>query len=175
MPKQITAEEICRTCGLCCMDVSEAPITLDDISRLMTTYGVSYEQAKAMTWTEENSQFIQIESGACPALEFDGGRYTCRAYEGRPEVCRKFECFILEDLKEAYAGNAGLSNIFRGVVDSPMRVESRAAEAVTMYRSFLHWCNVGSMSAEKSPQYWSRLKASLEGARLRNTFPPVKP
>lgn len=52
------------------------------------------EGARAETrLDEEGRRFMEMERGRCRALDVDvaGGRFVCRIYDERPDVCRWLE------------------------------------------------------------------------------------
>jgi Fe-S-cluster containining protein len=80
----------CQTCGACCFSESErhARVTGDDYERLG-------DDAEALVVFVANRAFMRIvgSPGArrCIALEAKDGRFSCRVYGKRPQVCRDLE------------------------------------------------------------------------------------
>lgn len=75
----------CTSCGACCFNTlpEAVRVTGDDHARLA-------DDAEAYTWFKGNRCYMCVEDGRCAALAVDPatGRFTCRIYERRPQVCR---------------------------------------------------------------------------------------
>ncbi len=74
----------CQSCGACCFGpgVRYVRVTGDDYARLG-------EHAERLTVFIENRCYMRMEGGHCAALAIDAeGRFACRVYTLRPEVCR---------------------------------------------------------------------------------------
>jgi Fe-S-cluster containining protein len=77
----------CLLCGSCCFS------TLPEYIRV---FGVDYDrmddEAKAYTHFIGNRCFMKIEDGHCAALSVEpSGRFVCRIYPMRPDVCSSLE------------------------------------------------------------------------------------
>src|SRR5207253_6017853 len=89
------------SCGICCTTVSIVRIGPEDVERLMRGYNLTREQALGMLRRDRDELTILMEkTAACSALSSKGGRYFCHAYEHRPGICRKYQCYILEFAKD---------------------------------------------------------------------------
>ncbi|MET0284002.1 MAG: YkgJ family cysteine cluster protein [Polyangiales bacterium] len=76
----------CLQCGACCFSRLDTYVRVsgDDHARLG-------EAADALTAFVGNRCYMRMERGHCAALEVSPGRYACRIYEQRPQVCRDLE------------------------------------------------------------------------------------
>jgi uncharacterized protein len=76
----------CLECGACCFSRLDTyvRVTGDDYARLG-------DQAEQVTTFVGNRCYMRMDQGHCAALEVSPGRYACRVYAARPEVCRALE------------------------------------------------------------------------------------
>lgn len=87
MPRSVPIPTDCLLCGTCCFS------TLPEYIRV---FGVDYDrmddEAKSFTHFIGNRCFMQIHEGHCAALAIEAsGRFVCRIYPMRPDVCRSLE------------------------------------------------------------------------------------
>jgi Fe-S-cluster containining protein len=80
----------CLTCGTCCFSQLENYVRVsgDDHARLG-------EAAETLVRFDGNRAYMRMEDGHCAALRLEpgdepegAGRFVCRIYETRPQVCR---------------------------------------------------------------------------------------
>jgi len=79
-----TSTPECLHCGACCFSPSEryVPVTGDDHLRLG-------DEAESLTQFLGNRCFMRMADNHCAALTpTTDGRFVCRIYALRPEVCR---------------------------------------------------------------------------------------
>jgi Fe-S-cluster containining protein len=146
---------LCVTCGTCCMDISNAPIELEDIQRLMDAYGMTFEEVHSQMVYQDQSGFLAIrgrpamnpEDGdshgdTCICSAYDvraDGKRVCTVYENRMKICREFVCQLLRDVKEYVLlnGQVDQANTFYGVPDE--QLAERALGQIPAVRSLYDW------------------------------------
>lgn len=73
----------CGECGACCTGDGE---------RYVRVTGNDHERlgSQAASWTRfiGNRCYMRMDEGRCAALAHKHGRWVCRIYESRPDVCR---------------------------------------------------------------------------------------
>lgn len=76
----------CRECAACCTARAlYVRVSGDDWERLG-------DAAEELTTWVENRAFLRVVAGACIALDrSEPGRFSCRSYVDRPELCRTLE------------------------------------------------------------------------------------
>lgn len=79
----------CVSCGRCCFDprADYLPVFENDLARMS-------EVARARTRVDaDGRRFMKLSGGHCAALAVDlkAGRFECRIYGERPDVCRWLE------------------------------------------------------------------------------------
>jgi uncharacterized protein len=76
----------CLACGACCFSRLDTyvRVTGDDYTRLG-------DDAEPLTVFVGHRCYMRMEHGHCAALEVTPGRYACRVYALRPEICRALE------------------------------------------------------------------------------------
>lgn len=164
---------LCQACGACCGDVSWAPVTLDDIQRLMTAYNLPFEQARKMVYVENNELYILIsKSGACPALDHSSeDKYSCTVYENRPAICRTYRCSILKGAYE-WLESGGKPSSFSSYSCcwTEREVVLQAAVNLPSYCDVVFWDH---KDAEDKPNFFEDLSNFYKGETLfKNTYPP---
>jgi len=87
MPRSVTIPSDCLLCGTCCF--SKLP-------EYIRVFGIDYDRmdddARAFTHFIGNRCYMQIDDDHCAALTIDtSGRFVCRIYSMRPDVCRSLE------------------------------------------------------------------------------------
>lgn len=77
----------CLLCGTCCFS---------NLPEYIRVFGIDYDRmddaARAYTHFIGNRCYMQIDDGHCAALEIqENGRFVCRIYLQRPDVCRSLD------------------------------------------------------------------------------------
>jgi Fe-S-cluster containining protein len=77
----------CLLCGTCCFS---------NLPEYIRVFGIDYDRlddaARAYTHFIGNRCYMQIDDGHCAALQIqENGRFVCRIYPQRPDVCRSLE------------------------------------------------------------------------------------
>lgn len=111
MPPVKPAEDLCRTCGMCCDGTLFDLVRLEpgDDARRLARLGLPIAPGRG----RQAARFPQ----PCAALCADG---SCRLYADRPGQCRAFECRLLQ---EAKAGRVSFAAAARRVATARRRAE----------------------------------------------------
>jgi Fe-S-cluster containining protein len=171
--------EMCMSCGVCCIDISNAPLELEDISRIMKTYGMSFEEVcKHLAYHDPGTRSLLLrgrkaindggqDTTICPALDVRAdGKRICQIYPNRHKICHDFACVILRDLRAYVAseGKVDTGNVFHGVADEEVR--AKGLSSITFMRSLFLW-TYSPESAYKWPEEslarFSEAKGILQG------------
>ena len=180
--------ELCKSCGLCCIEMTDAPITIDDIGRLMRGLGLTFEQAVQLGVENRDAGGFRFDMsrGFCKALRVEIQTtaaihltYPCAIYEHRPEVCRRYECVVLFDLKEwlacvAPALGVCKTNMFRDC-HSLAELKIAALQALVVLRSQFMWdYKRPDMLKDELPKCGVRTRQAFEQdlVQIENLFPP---
>lgn len=109
VPPVKPAEDLCRTCGMCCDGTLFDLVRLEpgDDARRLARLGLPLAAARG----RQAARFPQ----PCAALCADG---SCRVYADRPGQCRAFECGLL---REAKAGRVSFAAAARRVTTAKRR------------------------------------------------------
>ena len=170
-------DEICLSCGICCTTLSTVRIQPHDIERLMRGYGLTLAQAQRLVH-QTDFTILMDKTAACPALSANQGRYRCNAYQHRPDICRAYECYILEFAKEWVNRRKENKPIDERNAFYAVETEDQLREQVRlcierMRKDWLELClRHQDDPTFRRPAHLPKLLATLSGANFENSFPP---
>lgn len=163
------------------MDVSTAPVTMEDIKAMRPS------DMEQLVRIEEGTSTIRMEGGRCPALghvrvkESRNGNvsltgnanaptaYVCSIYPSRPSICRSFACHVHHDY-EAYLSAPSLyalppSNVFANSTTGSITAD--IDKAIAHIRAvFLH--SIRTTSPELIPEVQGVYEGALFKPSIRS-------
>lgn len=153
------------------MDVSTAPVTMDDIKALRPAV------MEKLVKIEEGTSTIRMEGGRCLALGHvrvngstgNATAYVCSIYSARPSICRSFACHVHHDYA-AYLSAPSLSalppsNTFAN--STPSSIVGDIDKAIAHIRAvFLH--SIRTTSPELIPEVQGVYEGALFKPSIRS-------
>lgn len=142
--REITAADICTSCGLCCSGAIFLNARIDQSEFALV------ERLGLKRW--DNPDFPAI-AFPCPALT----NRCCTVYEDRPAICRKYRCEVL-------------NNVDRGTL-SPDRAIEIVTEAVALVHAANdgHPTDIAQQRTDHwaDPDAWRSGPAETRGERMK--------
>lgn len=110
-------ESICVSCGLCCDGTIFRNLELTDGDDCQTL------EAVGVVLTRKDDRFVALQR--CAALDDT----KCRVYAGRPQICRDFQCLLLQ---EHEAGEVDTAEAL-ALIDKTIQLRDRVRAGVDSY------------------------------------------
>ena len=89
--ENIISTEICRKCAKCCKKYPFVEVSLNEINALEQISGLHCDVFAYPTGKVVEGYFLQFQgNGDCFFLNENNGIFSCRVYEARPGICKKY-------------------------------------------------------------------------------------
>ncbi|MDH5522594.1 MAG: YkgJ family cysteine cluster protein [Desulfobulbaceae bacterium] len=82
---------MCKKCGECCKNYPFIELTAGEIKLLELATGLPFKMFTNSNGKKVAGYFLQFQkNGACFFLTDHNDGYSCRVYEARPGICKKY-------------------------------------------------------------------------------------
>jgi len=101
--KKETTVNSCKKCGKCCVDafLNLWEITEENRDILMDRANwLFYHRCDPIITKQDGKEFLALSIPlTCKHLSYKHGDYSCKIYDKRPEICRRYNCQDYKKLK----------------------------------------------------------------------------